>query len=194
MIIPRTIRLARTIAVTLAFGHVGEAVAASPLLAQVTGSGSPAPAPRSERCAASPYREFDFWLGDWDVYDAQGTLVGQNLVTREQDGCLLVEHWTARRGGETGTSFNYYDVRDQRWHQLYIDNSGNAGAYPAMAGRLDNGRMVMLTPDTNDAFSRWTWFVVSPGKVRQMAERSQDHGGTWQTTWFSTYVRKGEKP
>src|ERR1700693_1348918 len=57
------------------------------------------------------YRQFDFWLGDWDVYSPDGPSVGANLVTSEQDGCLLIEHWTASTGGETGTSFNYYDVR-----------------------------------------------------------------------------------
>lgn len=184
---------ARTLAVTLAVTILGLAFGTMPLAAQVA-SPPPVAAPRSAGCADGPYREFDFWIGEWDVYDAQGTRVGQNLITREQDGCLLVEHWTARRGGETGTSFNYYDIRDRKWHQLYIDNSGNAGAYPAMAGRLENGRMVMLTADEGDRFSRWTWFVVSPGRVRQMAERSLDHGATWQTTWFSTYVRKGEAP
>ncbi len=145
-------------------------------------------------CGSEPYRQFDFWIGDWDVYLAAGGLAGHNSVTREQDGCVLVEHWTGSGGGSTGTSFNYYDVRDQRWHQLYLDNSGNAGAFPAMAGALQDGKMVMLTDDTNNTLSRWTWYVMSPGKVKQMAELSKDHGKTWQITWNSVYVKRGESP
>jgi hypothetical protein len=145
-------------------------------------------------CTTAPYRQFDFWIGDWDVYGARGGLAGHNLVTLEQDGCLLVEHWTSSAGGQTGTSFNYYDIRDKKWHQLYLDNSGNAGSFPAIAGTFENGKMVLLTDDVNNLLSRWTWYLISPGKVKQMQEVSRDHGQTWQTTWNSVYVRKGDQP
>jgi tetratricopeptide (TPR) repeat protein len=85
-------------------------------------------------CQTAEFRQFDFWLGDWSVHNPAGQKVGDNLVTREQEGCLLVEHWKSGRGIETGTSFNYFDIRDKKWHQLYLDNSGNAGAYPPSAG------------------------------------------------------------
>ncbi len=77
------------------------------------------------------------------MHDPAGTFVGTNKVMREQDGCLLVEHWTSSRGKETGTSFNYHDIRDKKWHQLYIANSGSAGAFPAIAGQLKDGKMVL---------------------------------------------------
>ena len=141
-------------------------------------------------CTAEPYRQFDFWIGEWEVQVAGGVVAGRNVVTLEQEGCLLVEHWTATGGVQTGTSFNYYDVRDKKWHQLYLDNSGNAGAFPAMAGTLSDGRMVMLTDDVNNALSRWTWYVMEPGKVKQMQEVSTDHGKTWQVGWNSVYIKK----
>lgn len=100
-----------------------------------------------------------------DVHAPNGPTVGHNRVTLEQDGCLLVEHWTAAAGVQTGTSFNYYDVRDKKWHQLYLDNSGNAGAFPAMAGNLVDGKMVLLTDERQTPVSRWTWYVLEPGKV-----------------------------
>lgn len=141
-------------------------------------------------CRTPEYRQFDFWLGDWDVHAPNGgASVGHNLVTLEQDGCLLVEHWTAASGGQTGTSFNYYDVRDKNWHQLYIDNSGNAGAFPAMAGTLESGKMVLWTDARSKPLSRWTWYVLEPGKVRQMAEQSTDGGKTWAVTWDSVYEK-----
>ena len=99
----------------------------------------------------------------------------------------------ARSPGSTGTSFNYYDVRDKKWHQLYLDNSGNAGNYPAMGGSLLDGKMVRLTDDTNKTLTRWTWYVMEPGKVKQMAELSTDHGKTWKTIWNSAYVMRGVK-
>jgi hypothetical protein len=141
-------------------------------------------------CQSSEFHQFDFWIGDWEVQDPQGNVVGRNLVTREQDGCLLIEHWIASAGGQTGTSFNYYDVQDRLWHQLYIDNSGNAEAFPAMAGTLTNAKMVLLTDPSKTSISRWTWYTLAPNKVRQMAEQSTDNQKTWTITWDSVYVKK----
>jgi len=140
-------------------------------------------------CRSPEYRQFDFWVGDWDVHAPNGPSVGHNVVTLEQDGCLIVEHWTASSGGQTGTSFNYYDVRDKKWHQLYLDNSGNAGAFPAMAGNLVDGKMVLLTDEKQMPVSRWTWYVLVPGKVRQMAEQSNDGQKTWSIVWDSVYEK-----
>jgi hypothetical protein len=142
-------------------------------------------------CASAEYRKFDFWVGNWDVHAPNGgPSVGHNVVTLEQQGCLIVEHWTASSGGETGTSFNYYDVRDKKWHQLYLDNSGNAGAFPAMSGDLVGEKMVLITDQAQSPASRWTWYVLEPGKVRQMAEQSSDGGKTWKIIWDSVYVKQ----
>jgi hypothetical protein len=140
-------------------------------------------------CRKPEYRQFDFWLGEWDVKVPQGPSVGHSLVTLEQDGCLLVEHWTASTGGQTGTSFNYYDIRDKKWHQLYLDNSGNAGAFPAMAGNFIAGKMVLLTDEKEGPVSRWTWYVLGPDKVRQMSEQSTDGQKTWTIGWDSEYFK-----
>ncbi len=144
-------------------------------------------------CQTAEFRQFDFWIGDWAVENPAGKKVGDNLVTREQDGCILVEHWKSGRGIETGTSFNYYDIRDKKFHQIYFDNSGNAGAYPPMAGGLVDNKMVMLSDENVSPVFRWTWYVISPGKVRQMAEQSNDRQKTWQIVWDSTYVNKAQQ-
>ena len=59
-------------------------------------------------------RQFDFWLGDWDVRDATGKLVGRNRITRVQGGCALEEQWSGN-GGVTGSSLNAYDAERNRW-------------------------------------------------------------------------------
>jgi tetratricopeptide (TPR) repeat protein len=144
-------------------------------------------------CRADEFRQFDFWIGDWAVHNHAGQKVGDNHVTREQDGCLLVEHWKSGRGIESGTSFNYFDIRDKKWHQLYIDNSGNAGAYPPMAGNLVDNKMVLVSDEKVSPVFRWTWYVLSPGKVRQMAEQSDDQQKTWRIVWDSTYINKAQQ-
>ena len=143
-------------------------------------------------CQTAEFHQFDFWIGDWAVENPAGQKVGDNLVTHEQEGCLLVEHWKSGRGVETGTSFNYYDINDKKWHQLYISNSGNAGAFPPMAGNLIDNKMVLVSDPKASQVFRWTWYVVSPGKVRQMAEQSNDGQKTWQTIWDSFYIDKAQ--
>src|SRR3954467_12481658 len=32
-------------------------------------------------CGTPPYRQFDFWLGDWEVRSAAGQLLGHNRIT-----------------------------------------------------------------------------------------------------------------
>ncbi len=144
-------------------------------------------------CQTAEYRQFDFWLGDWSVHNPAGQKVGDNLVTREQEGCLLVEHWKSALGIESGTSFNYFDIRDKKFHQIYFDNSGNAGAYPPMAGGVVDNKMVMISDEKVSPIFRWTWYVISLGKVRQMAERSDDQQKTWRTIWDSTYISKAQQ-
>ena len=144
-------------------------------------------------CQTAEFRQFDFCLGDWSVHNPAGQKVGDNLVTREQDSCLLVEHWKSGRGVETGTSFNYFDIRDKKFHQIYFDNSGNAGAYPPMSGGLLDNKMVMISDEKVSPVFRWTWYVLSPGKVRQMAERSDDQQKTWRVIWDSIYVSKAQQ-
>src|SRR5262245_46315179 len=71
---------------------------------------SPAPAapPKPFDCSASVHRQFDFWLGDWDVVTNPATAPppaagassapqkpGHNVITLLDGGCALMESWTA---------------------------------------------------------------------------------------------------
>src|SRR2546423_12799640 len=49
---------------------------------------------RAEKAAqvcmnAPEYRGFDFWLGDWNVFNPQGQQVGTNKVVLLADGCIV---------------------------------------------------------------------------------------------------------
>jgi tetratricopeptide (TPR) repeat protein len=145
---------------------------------------------RMKPCNSPEFHQFDFWVGSWEVQNPQGQTVGHNDVNRIVGGCILQENWVSGRGSESGSSFNFYDYRDKKWHQDYYDNSGNMGNYPPLAGELRDGKMVLLSAPDVQPLSRWTWYELSPGKVRQMAEQSTDGGKSWSTTWDSVYVKK----
>ena len=101
------------------FPWIAALFGASAALAQ-----QPAPAP-AQPCAAPEYRQFDFWVGDWDVHDPSGKRVGENRITRIHNGCALLEEWRGD-GDVTGSSLNLYDKQRSKWHQTWVDSGGNA--------------------------------------------------------------------
>jgi hypothetical protein len=55
-------------------------------------------------CSAPEYRQFDFFLGDWETYDlgAPDRLIARNRVTRMVGGCALREVYEQNDGLEGG--------------------------------------------------------------------------------------------
>ncbi|MDH3459056.1 MAG: hypothetical protein OER90_19620, partial [Gemmatimonadota bacterium] len=45
-------------------------------------------------CSAPEYRQFDFWLGTWNVETKDGKTAGTNHITQILNGCALREEWT----------------------------------------------------------------------------------------------------
>ena len=89
--------------------------------AQEMDDNSPAPA---KLCSSSEYRQFDFWIGQWNV-TSDGQPAGTNSIHLIHDGCALQENWQGSgEGGISGTSFNIYDQATGRWHQTWVDDSG----------------------------------------------------------------------
>ena len=67
--------------------------APSLLAAQET---APAAAPKA--CAAPEHRQFDFWIGEWEVTTPNGAPAGRNRIESILDGCALRESWTGAKG------------------------------------------------------------------------------------------------
>lgn len=138
---------------------------------------------------SATHRQFDFWLGDWEVRDSEDTLQGHNRISAVQKGCAMEEQWRSIRGG-TGQSINYYDPRTGQWHQLWTD----AGASIIdISGKLVDGSMVLegeiyyLSRNVKMPF-RGTWTPLDDGRVRQFFQE-QDRQGKWQT-WFEGFYQK----
>ena len=143
-------------------------------------------------CAGPEHREFDFWIGAWDVFDPSGTRVGRNTISAVLDGCALHEQWKGV-SGRRGTSLNTYAPGQGQWHQTWVDS---AGTLLLLDGGIRDGAMVLegRTPPGEDAASavrhRISWSVVNgdPDRVRQHWETSPD-GTAWQTAFDGLYLR-----
>jgi tetratricopeptide (TPR) repeat protein len=141
------------------------------------------------------HREFDFWIGDWDVRSIGQPAVGpaaRNTVTQEYNGCVIKEHWVAPSGSE-GESYNLFDRSVGQWRQTWVDNTGGQHDY---RGGLVNGNMTYVgdTPAPNGQRgrlpTRLTFFHLSRDSVRQFSQVSSDSGRTWTTAYDLLYVRR----
>jgi hypothetical protein len=162
------------------------ALAAAPASAQ---------APPPNPCAAPESRQFDFWIGDWDVFQPDGKLAGTNRIAPIY-GCVLHESWKGR-GGYEGQSFNRYDAQRGVWHQSWVDSSGGLlvieGAFKDGAMRMsDAGQPAKKDPKKVNEIA---WTANADGSVRQLWRVSEDGGTTWKTSFDGKYVRsKREQP
>jgi len=149
---------------------------------------TPAPAAQPN-CDAAVRRQFDFWVGDWNVTVA-GKPAGQNRIDKILGGCALLENWTAV-DGTSGKSINFYDPVRGQWHQTWVDDRGGS---LALDGTFTGGSMVLSGTKQNKAgkttLNRITWTALPSGEVRQLWEASSDDGTSWSVAFDGRYTRK----
>lgn len=164
------------------FAKVREHPDYADVLAEIKKNAKPCPA-RAHR------RRFDFWIGEWNVTGPGGKQAGSNRIDKSEDGCLLLENWTAASGG-TGKSVNFYDRHTGLWRQVWVDSNG---------GNLDltgdfEGESLVFKQVSSKGGNRVTFtltFTPLPeGKVRQQGRQSTDDGKSWTTLYDLTYTRK----
>ena len=141
---------------------------------------------------AVPERQFDFWVGSWEVRNPQGKLLGTNAITLRQKGRLVHEAWTSSTGN-TGESMNFYDPGRGTWRQVWVADTGGVVEY---AGKYENGAMRYQgrkTPAKGaSSLVRATFFENDDGSVRQLLEQSTDGGRNWTATFDGHYTRRGK--
>ena len=154
-----------------------------------TGNVQPVLAQQTAPCEDdNRFREFDFWIGHWEVTTPQGQVAGTNTIEKQEQGCMLLESWTSSNGG-TGTSINYFDPAKGKWVQVWV---AAAGYSIWLEGGLEDGAMHLVGQivglDGSSGPLRGTWTPLEDGRVRQFFEQSTD-GETW-TPWFDGYYKR----
>jgi len=140
------------------------------------------------------FREFDFWVGEWVVRGANGSMQGSNSVRPAERGCVLLENWSSATGG-TGMSINYFDKLTDEWVQVWIAEGGSQ--INIRGGLTDEGMHLVgtihyISNDTTAPF-RGLWTPLPDGRVRQFFEQSNDGGETW-APWFEGFYSRKEAP
>ncbi|HKW00539.1 MAG TPA: hypothetical protein VJN96_11980 [Vicinamibacterales bacterium] len=147
-----------------------------------------APADKPAPCTAPEYRQFDFWIGDWDVFDAGNSApVARVVVDRILDGCALREDYQGANGTR-GQSFSTYDSSRRVWHQTWVTNRGQL---LVIEGALRGRGMVLAGTDPASGplgRVRGVWTPQGDG-VREVAVTSTDGGKTWRP-WFDLVFKR----
>jgi len=159
-----------------------------------TATGAPVPAapaaqtqPTAGPCDTPQHHQFDFWVGDWQVFEAKSNqLVGYDRVEKHSHGCIVQQNLTMvtdlYRGPGlgyrmSGIGVNRFD--GDSWLELWADDTWGA---IALRGTLDaHGSMVLttLTPSRNRDL-RLVWERRPDGSVRTLQYVAPAGSGKWE--------------
>jgi len=173
------------------FQRVRNALAVIAFIAGLPIASAAADTSAPARCSATEYREFDFWLGDWDTFEAEdpsGASIARAQITSLVSGCALHERYEQADGlvGDSILSFN--PVRRQ-WQQTWVTNRGSI---MVLWGELRDGAIVLEGEvhlhDGATVLQRITWRTEGDA-VRETALLSRDGGESWAPA-FDVIFRK----
>jgi hypothetical protein len=176
----------------------GQKPAAAP---QPTAAPAPAaPAAAASPCALPEMRQFDFWVGEWELVSRfrrpDGTWTDERATDSVHpvlNGCALYQDWKGTVAGEPlhGVSLTSYAPDRHQWQQAWSDDSG-----PSLydfTGGMEGDRMVLsrqVTVDGKSAVRRQVFQNIQPDAFDWAYEQSLDSGKSWAPLWTIRYTRK----
>ena len=148
-------------------------------------------------CSLPVFRQFDFWVGEWEAYGPKGNKAGDSKISIILDSCVILEEWKSANAQQgliySGKSFNTYNVATKQWQQTWVDNTGNTTEF--LRGTGTDGKIIyyadrVIGQQGKTFMRRLTFTKLNNDKVRQLGERSDDSGTTWTTEYDLEYRRK----
>jgi len=140
-------------------------------------------------------RQFDFWLGEWDVSTTQGGVpAGNSKIELILEDCVVQENWKSLSSMYAGKSYNIYNAALKRWEQYWVDNvGGNIFFYGGLKdGVMDYWTEELPQPDGTKLLRHLQFIKLGPDTVRQFSQGSSDGGKTWKVEYDFTYRRKSK--
>jgi len=145
-------------------------------------------------CCSENHKAFDFWVGEWTVYNTAGKIVGTNKIVKMQNGCVLQENWVASNKTNTGTSYNFFDLSDSTWNQVWISSTGNV---LNLKGNINTeGAMVLKSKLTKGSkgnyYNQITWKKNDDSSVTQRWDILNKDGVTISKAFEEIYKRNSK--
>jgi hypothetical protein len=129
-------------------------------------------------------REFDFWIGEWDVAWGDGN-TGTSSVYCDFDDRVIVESFDGRPSSTIqGMSLSTYDEDAGVWRQCWVDSRGR---FTVVAGGFDGEAMDLRTE--GEPLKRARWRDITGDAFTWTLEESSDRGRSWELVWELRYTR-----
>lgn len=148
--------------------------------------------PPAARCSAAEYRQFDFWIGDWDAFETEapnGPSIARAVITPIVNGCALHERYE-QSDGLVGDSILSFDPVRRQWQQTWITNRGSN---MVLWGELRDAALVLEGEvhlhDGATVMQRITWRAEGDA-VRESAVLSRDGGASWEPAFDVLFRRR----
>jgi hypothetical protein len=153
---------------------------------------APAADPAGPRCPALEFRQFDFWVGDWDTFETDKSTpdsIARARVEPIAAGCAIRELYE-QTDGLIGDSILSYDAVKKAWQQTWVTNRGS---FMYLTGVFKDGAVTLEGEshlrDGKTVNMRITWKADGPN-VREYAVSSTDGGKKWEPAFDVTFKRK----
>lgn len=146
-----------------------------------------APVLTEAACDTPAHHQFDFWLGEWQVFDATtNTLVAFDRVEKHSEGCIVQQNMNFvtdmyRRPGATyrlaGISVNRHD--GEAWLEMWADNQW--GAIALRGAPDEHSAMVLKTViPSRHRDLKLVWDKQPDGSVRILQYVAPEGSGKWE--------------
>lgn len=160
-------------------------------------------------CDAPEARQFDFWIGSWEIEQKIRTAAGEwltlparNSVERVLGGCGLLERWDGRvqffwEGMKEpepmqGLSLRWWDPETGKWWIEWMDDRAPV-APSRFSGGFAGGRGEFFRTSTGprgETLNRITFADTDEGAFRWELAVSSDAGATWTPLWTMSGTRR----
>ena len=166
---------------------VPAAIILGALLAALPAAAQGAPA----TCTSAESKQFDFWIGKWDVAASTQpkVKVADSLIEKLYGGCAVRENWMPLKGN-AGGSLNAYVPATGKWRQTWLAADGFADFTGGWNGKAMVIEGVWPQPGKPNQITRMTYTQLPGGAVEQKGETTDDNGKSWQPSFSFIYTRK----
>lgn len=171
------------------------------------------PGSAAAACSSPQARQFDFWLGKWDIQQkilqSDGTwleLPAHNSVTSVMDGCALLERWRGKvkffwEGMQhvesmEALSVRAYDPKSQTWRIHWMSSRTPTFGEPFEGNFHEKHGEFFSTRQgpRGKQLSRIVFSDIRKRSVHWELAISNDDGATWTQVWIMEMRRRGRAP
>ncbi len=151
-------------------------------------------------CEAKEHRQFDFWIGTWDLVvrarkspgsEAWDEAKATNDIRATHGGCVIEESFHADGPGNPWAGHSVSTFTKGKWRQTWVDDQAS---YLPFVGEWKDGAMT-LTGEPQSANGkpfqmRMVFSEITKNAIHWTWERTTDEGATWTPSMTIDYHRR----